>query len=68
MPLYFMLFSMFWVCYPIVRSALNTNIPRILLHFVLHFITFCLAFSGILACVLPLNALRFGAKYLAFWC
>ena len=63
-----MLFSMFRVHYPIVRSALNTNIHRILLHFVLHFIAFCLAFGGILACILPLNALRFGAKYLAFWC
>ena len=63
-----MLFSMFRVRYPIVRSALNTNTHRILLHFVLHFIAFCLAFGSILACVLPLNALRFGAKYLAFWC
>ncbi len=63
-----MLFSMFRAHLPTVKDALSTNVHRILLHFVLYFIAFCLAFSSILACVLPLNALRFGAKYLAFWC
>ena len=63
-----MLFSMFRVRYPIVRNALSADSHRILLHWVLHFIAFCLAFSGILACVLVLNALRFGAKYGVFGC
>ena len=63
-----MLFSMFRVRYPIVRNALSAESLCILLHFVLHFIASCLAFSGILACALLLNALRFGAKYLVFWC
>ena len=63
-----MLFSMFRVRYPIVRNALSADSRRILLHWVLHFIAFCLVFGGILACVLSLNALRFGAKCTAFWC
>jgi len=61
-----MLFSMFRVRYPIVRNALSAESLRILLHFVLHFIASCLAFSSILACFLLLNAVRFAAKYLAF--
>ena len=66
MPLGLMLFSMFRVRFPIVRNALCANSYRILLHLVLHFVAFGLAFSRILACFLLLNAVRFAAKYLAF--
>ena len=34
----------------------------------MHHYTFCLAFCYILSCVLVHFALRFGAKYTAFWC
>ena len=39
-----------------------------IMHFTLHFVAFLLAFSGILHCVLMLNALRFAANCTAFWC
>ena len=40
----------------------------ILLHLALRFAAYWSAFCRILQYVLPLNAMRFGAKYNAFWC
>ena len=40
----------------------------ILLHLALRFAAYWSAFCRILQCILVLNAMRFGAKYNAFWC
>jgi len=52
----------FFALYSIETNALNTKTLCILLHFVLHFIAFSLAFCSILVCVLLHFAVYFAAN------